>query len=530
MSNSSNQLPPSTTGSSATSWSRSGEPGSAFNGLSRGNRGRGTGRGRGGRGRGRGGPPRESKPTGADPINDVPNNISTSQRAATPSTNTATLPSATSEKTPSTSTTNPPSPARQRRNSRRTSRSISAVPATPVVTNSPNNGGASKSSNRRRRSQSGKTAPTLPKISVPSRDDSFTRSNRARLESVPHTAPIKDTPPHPLNGTNTKHTDVDTVHERVRAVASMEHRPHTPGSHIDWAGDDDDSLPDLDDWGITSTKVTLNEDGLISPLAVGGLKSLPGISLDIETHPKTPESTTGPISNQTVLTQQQEQTQHVINKPDAPCDVRVPESITTMQEPLISAPASVKVSLRPSLPADTAENVETVAPQEFKAPIPVVAAPGLDASIHAPNADTSNNEEEDPFSKFTARNGLAASIHAPPPGGITATQSAPGDISSYPRASPEYRTHNRSHTMGRPPSYANNNGRPSRSGYNSPRGGLSPGLGHHARTHSTPPTNNHNHRSSTQRPVISGDAITRLAKTIGNTTISSSRSPVSAHE
>ena len=27
-------------------------------------------------------------------------------------------------------------------------------------------------------------------------------------------------------------------------------RPHTPGSHIDWA-DDDDSLPDLNDWGYT---------------------------------------------------------------------------------------------------------------------------------------------------------------------------------------------------------------------------------------------------------------------------------------
>ena len=41
-------------------------------------------------------------------------------------------------------------------------------------------------------------------------------------------------------------SDIDALVERVRAVAMD--RPHTPGSHIDWA-DDDDSLPNLGDWG-----------------------------------------------------------------------------------------------------------------------------------------------------------------------------------------------------------------------------------------------------------------------------------------
>ncbi|KAI6035230.1 hypothetical protein F5J12DRAFT_778731 [Pisolithus orientalis] len=47
--------------------------------------------------------------------------------------------------------------------------------------------------------------------------------------------------------------DIEALVERVRAVAMAENRPTTPGSHIDWAGDEDDSLPDLDDWGVTTT-------------------------------------------------------------------------------------------------------------------------------------------------------------------------------------------------------------------------------------------------------------------------------------
>jgi hypothetical protein len=68
----------------------------------------------------------------------------------------------------------------------------------------------------------------------------------------------------------------------------MDHRPSTPGSHIDWAGDEDDSLPDLDDWGVPSSSVApTNPDPgktaniekaqlqLMSPILDDSLKQLP---------------------------------------------------------------------------------------------------------------------------------------------------------------------------------------------------------------------------------------------------------------
>ena len=43
----------------------------------------------------------------------------------------------------------------------------------------------------------------------------------------------------------------------------MDHRLFTPGSHVDWAGSEDDRLPDLDDWGVSpgsSTPADANPD------------------------------------------------------------------------------------------------------------------------------------------------------------------------------------------------------------------------------------------------------------------------------
>lgn len=98
----------------------------------------------------------------------------------------------------------------------------------------------------------------------------------------PH-ALVKDAPPHLSAGPSVQTFDIksniDTLVERVRAIA-ME-RPNTPGSHIDWAGDDDDTLPDLDDWGVHSTGTvgtTVSEAGmlgLMSPILDDSLKQLP---------------------------------------------------------------------------------------------------------------------------------------------------------------------------------------------------------------------------------------------------------------
>ncbi|KAG6855047.1 hypothetical protein C0991_005976 [Blastosporella zonata] len=499
--------PPSSAAGSSTNWARSGEPGSTFSGLSRGGRGRGSGRGRGGRG-GRGGP-REIKP-GDDSTTDKPNITSTSKSTATPIAKPVSLPApSASEKTAPASTV--PAAVRPKGNPRRASRSNPPAVVLPVSADTANNPNASRSSNRRRRSQSGKPAPTLAKINVPSHDDNLLRPQRPRMGSVPHTAPIKDAPPHLPGSPFQKRADIDALVERVRAVA-MDNRPNTPGSHIDWAGSDDDSLPDLEDWGIPSTKVVKNENGLISPLAVSGLRPLPGVTIDGEISPPHPKSPSSDASNQPDTAPLEiEAPDNIIPNPD---DTHVATPITTTQEPLVSAPGSAKVSLHLALPTDTAEVEGTVAHEE-KEQLGALIERGLAASIHSPNARV---EHEDPFSALRTRNGLAASIHAPQPNGISETKSAPSNISSYSTASPEYRTHNRSQTIGRPPLY--NNGRPSRSGYDSPRSGLSVGGGHHARTHSTPPSGTHNPRSPAHRPVITGDAISRLARTIGNTNLS----------
>jgi len=115
--------------------------------------------------------------------------------------------------------------------------------------------------------------------------------------------------------------------------------------------------------------------------------------------------------------------------------------------------------------------------------------------------------------------GLGASMHAPK--GIVESVSAPANLSIYAdtHAHDLIRTHTRAHTVGRSPlpdSTIYRQGdymtRVVRSGHTTPRGGFS-----HARTHSTPPGGD-NHRSPhTSRPVITGDAISRLARTIGKT-------------
>ena len=105
--------------------------------------------------------------------------------------------------------------------------------------------------NRRRGSQQRK----------PSVAASNTSSNLLNVQTLTRKAstgpsspnPAKDLPPHlpvvtSATATTELKSDLDALVERVRSVAMD--RPHTPGSHIDWA-DDDDSLPDLNDWGYT---------------------------------------------------------------------------------------------------------------------------------------------------------------------------------------------------------------------------------------------------------------------------------------
>ncbi|RDB23294.1 hypothetical protein Hypma_009561 [Hypsizygus marmoreus] len=584
----STQRPSPSSGSAGPSvpprWARTGEPGSAFSGLSRGSRGRGSGRGRGGRG-GRGGA-RETKPAGSDPGGDKTDTAA--KNSSTPVTKPATLPTSSGNEkpssTPNTSSTRP-------KGSRRASRTIPAI-AVPQVNGTadvPSSPSTSRPQNRRRRSQSGKgPVAVLSKIHVPPHDDNLLRPQRNRLGAGPYSAPIKDAPPH-LAGTFDMRNNIDALVERVRAVAMADNRPTTPGSHIDWAGDDDDSLPDLDDWGVTPATGVGVKAGLISPIVVDGLKSLP----DVDAKPLTPLAHAADLPNQTAVLEPRKNDEGFgisFNQDiPAPCQPGheekdqdsfplSTESATKavfhlQQVPLPSAHTSAEAVFHRSLsakPAVPSVNIAAKISQDLtatamhKAPLPKAASvtveapspiatptdqsaghaepgaqtsvertssePGLFQSIHSPSKQ--DMMKPDPFENYDSRGGLTASIHAPAT--LLESVSAPSHISTHTSTNIENRTHIRSHTVGRPPSFPTpeHNTRPSRSGHNTPRGALATG-GYHTRTHSSPPAGAilNNHRSPTHRPVITGDAISRLARTIGSATLTPARAAsVTTHD
>src|SRR3984957_6206996 len=276
-----NRHPPSTEPNSATpnsprirDWGRTGEPGSAFNGLTRTSRGRGMpNRGnRGGRG-GRGRPPTE-------PSNNIPHppkvdHSSKTKVAPSP----AIPPKPTIPQTPVIST--PTNTAKVKPTSNRASRvnPILVVDSSSITEQAPSSATGSPSPrppNRRRRSQQHNKVPpaAVAKLDVP--NSHFPRIRRSRSgPASPSSATLKDIPPHltPSEPSFEARTDIDALVERVRAVAMAENRPTTPGSHIDWAGDEDDTLPDLDDWGVATDSNSLAIG--MSPLSVDGLTSLP---------------------------------------------------------------------------------------------------------------------------------------------------------------------------------------------------------------------------------------------------------------
>ncbi|KAJ7699878.1 hypothetical protein B0H17DRAFT_1176846 [Mycena rosella] len=486
-------------------WVRTAEPGSgsAFSGLGRGGRGGGggggggRGRSRGGRGRGGGGGGGSASTPRAPSTADKPaaSEGSTSRPAATTSTP---APAPATEK-PSAP---PATPARSKAHGRKTSRSVvptvvvgpvSPSAEVPATTSTP------RPSNRRRRSQqltkgNGTPAAGL-KVNVPPLDDNLLRPQN-RL--VPHSAPppSKDTPPH-LAGAFDMRNNIDALVERVRAVA-MDNRPSTPGSHIDWAGDDDEGLPDLDDWGVTTGTSVGDKDEMISPIIVDGLKPLP----EPVAKPPTPLG-------------------------DRKEDVVVPFVMKDQQKP----PTAVQTPLHPSLPPKPTPGPVSHQPQSASGKNNAAKEPAAAADASEPPASVDGTPDVKPGEKQakqdvddaawdSGREGLAASIHAP---ALSNSLSAPSNLSTPPTQPRNFNpTHNRAQTIGRAfPQSApvNFNSRFPRSGTSTPRGGYSPG-GQHARTHSSPPAGsvlNNNHRPPHARPVITGDAISRLARTIART-------------
>ncbi|CAK5263053.1 unnamed protein product [Mycena citricolor] len=442
--------------SRARDWPRTELGSSAFGGNPRGGRGGGGGRGRSRGGRGRGPNPNSNSTGhskdngGAEPSHASKNDKSTNNESlppkATPASTTSTpdpkpKPSPNPSISALSNTTTPSSGSR--RHGRKPSRSTPlVVPAVLVGGPSPSTvlpatAPVPRPSNRRRRSQQSakggngaiSTGGSNLKVNVPASDDSTLLRPQNRL-LAPRSAPppSKDTPPH-LAG-SFRQNDIDAFVERVRASAMESNRPNTPGSHIDWAGDDDESLPDLDDWGVKTVtqeekpvepepkdSVQAQKDMMISPIIVDGLTALPD--------------------------------------PVAP-------------------PADVKEEAVVPFSADEQPRMESTPP-------PTSLQPAAEKS-------------SEPAVQPAPLSGLAASIYAP--------------SNSDDPAETFHPTHQRAHTVGRTFSRSAHN-----LNQRDTRGTRTPG-NQHARTHSSPPASVRNPRPPHARPVITGAAISRLARTI----------------
>ncbi|KAI0034061.1 hypothetical protein K488DRAFT_84283 [Vararia minispora EC-137] len=414
----------------------------------------------------------------------------------------------------------------------------------PVV-----NGFPSNRQSRRRRTKPGSVSAPTPKPG-PSADVLARPPNSPPAEPAPVTtvqsALLKDAPPHlamKTDGTTKppiKDTlRIDSLVEHVRSLAMD--RPTTPGtatgSHIDWAGDDDDTLPDLDDWGVKSTTTASGDshsphsDKLLSPLLDDSLKQLP-------LHGKSPN-----LTHPTLLPSR---------SPDMYSDEGIqpvdsaPE-VTIIEPPAIETPAvqastpTTKLPNGPPAAKPASKSNDRVLPIHMTHPLP--AKP----TLVAPVKPSRNHLSSMPFSSLTPAKGtqdvaqalepvsngsqkeavksrsaakplrapgLEASIHAPH---NTKSDSA---LPSPPQtASPFNPAHGRSRTLGRPgfSSEAGFASRPFRSGQATPSHGIAAGPAHHGRTQSTPPPSAGGHARHASRPIITGDAISRLARTLGAT-------------
>lgn len=211
-----------------------------------------------------------------------------------------------------------PAPTRaSRRTQRKTSTSTDASGRTdtPPIAHAPDASGSGtglgpRTTSRRKRNRRSSTA-SRQSISTKSSIASLSHhSNNHHNLTISVSGPSKETPPHLAGDVPTplrsSAADINQLVERVRAMAMEHNRPVTPGSasHIDWAGDDDDdSLPDLDDWGVTTSSVDEKAEEMAAPiLDVGSVPGMPSFQpeVNVPNSPATPVASklpTGPRSD-----------------------------------------------------------------------------------------------------------------------------------------------------------------------------------------------------------------------------------------
>ena len=564
-------------GPNRSGWGRGGEPGSAFRGLGKGRPGRGGGRG--GRGAGRVASGRGAAPSRTEDNSTKPNADTTKDKPAKAPVNPP------KEKVPpSPAVSIPPQsnnnskPAKPKGPSRKPSEQKPPRKAPPVNPGtlpapapiSPTTSTSSRGGQRRKRgpSQNKGSSGAPPRKGSLSAEHSI---GRLRAEKPP-TAPVKDLPPHlappPTSVAPTfdiKH-DIDALVERVRAVAMD--RPYTPGSHIDWAGEDDDSLPDLDDWGVpsivTGASKEVTKSNIISPILQDTLRPLPSMA---DIHISTPASILEEVDADSLRSSSAVHTPHapVMTKSDtidsrldavSESDIGVPQIAVELssgpQEELLShesaetpdKPSQPKTASKvssqphplPPKPTSSSNPPPTLSRNHTPDPLnPDAVKPryesGLTKSLHAPSSAKSMPDSRPSSSKESSpERSLSASIHAT----VSNSYSAPSHLSSHyvPRGGFNP-SHNRAHTVGRfpihqrPPHSASTPSSEHSDSERPRRGDNS----HHARTHSSPPTGPGTAQARahhTTRPIISGDAISKLVRTLGGTSPPKRETPVTS--
>ncbi|KAF8450800.1 hypothetical protein L210DRAFT_937089 [Boletus edulis BED1] len=519
---------------SAQGWNslRPGELGSTFRGISRGKSSRG-GSVRGGRG---GHPPIDSRQKGdsqPDTTNSTPSpspKMPSASRKPPVSTSTTATSNGTSVKAVNGTAERGGRPKSGSRKQPRTVPAVVVAPPSPSETSQTAPPTPSRS-HRRHRAQPGRGA--IPTTKPPLPDD---KTQKSRSGSTPASQTImrKDVPPHlaAAHKAEIRH-DIDALVERVRSIAMAENRPTTPGSHIDWAGDEDDSLPDLDDWGVTTIHTGATRDKAqskeISPILVDTLKPLPEPNSEV---PQEEEREMETYDSQSERVEESPIKPSFLSSPAQGAMVSssseaAPEQCIILppgaEESQPSTHSDGKLSLRPSLPPKPVVAMESSRgrgssiskpsslshkpPASVAEEAPTTKTEGLSESIHAPSAEERLALER-VSSTSSSERGLAVSIHASIPG-LPESHSAPSLLSSHSITAP--RTHSHSHTESRPP--------PGTLPHRRGRSGASSPLGRHiythARNHSTPAGGAGTRPPHASRPVLTGDAISKLARTIG---------------
>ncbi|KAF9036115.1 hypothetical protein BDZ89DRAFT_1061944 [Hymenopellis radicata] len=499
-------------------------------------------------------PKKEEKPTLEARLTDKKRGSKPANTISTPAPTPAPPPG------PPPATTTPKEKARPSR--RRSAQPVAqpTAPAPPVINTSvPKiNIAATSSPTSSKKRRAGRPSPLKPS------------SSQSSL-LAPHTAPL---PPAAAKGLglqppNSARADIDAFVERVRAsVISNEGRPSTPGSHIDWAGDDeDDGLPDLDDWGVTSMKDASQEVEMISPIIVDGLKLTPLPDLQPIPH------TEGELS--------------ATSSPKLPIHPSLPAKPQGATPVLAHSRREKGAGIRPAGRGGKNSNANSRNPTAPPSPNPTPKYLNINGNGPPPPRNPSPHPRPPPSPRFQnlmphphspnpyaqpapfvhpysrahtplqqppANDGLGASIHAPKPadGGEITFASISGSFTDHTHTTPTppfkeldesvnkkdessigggetafdrhllSATHGRAHSTGRPffgnprfregrggnfngggrgfDKFGNGNGHANGFGQGSVNGNGNA----HARTQSAP----------LRRPVITGDAISKLARTI----------------